>query len=292
MKMTMKQITDLRRSAMKTRVICALLSAMVLMLLPGCGGDGGSGAGTGTVSMDITDAKPLIADDPVEFWVTIEEVLVHSSGGGWASLPLASTPLRINLLAYYGNSTELVPPTELETGHYTQIRIVISEAAMVFEQGGEPVPIDLEIPSGFLRTDKQFDFEVEDGEAAHITIDFDLSQSIKKTGDDEYKMKPVLHIMETESAATIGGEIDAGFFADGPVTITVKRDTEDKEPYTQVMVDKEDETEPTVFEIFWLVPYEEGYIVEFDADGDGTPDHTEVVPALEPGDFHDLDTIQ
>ncbi len=298
---------------MRKRVICALLSAMVLMFLPGCGGDGGSGSGagsgSGTVSMDITDAKPLVVDDPTELWVTIEEVLVHKSGGGWVSLPLPETPLEINLLAYYDNSTELVPPTELVAGHYTQIRIVISKAEMVFDDDGGQVvlPIDLEIPSGFLRTDKQFDFEVAYREAVDITIDFDLSQSIKKTGDDEYKMKPVLHIMETERAATIRGDINAvsfDGFADGTVVVTVIwdkngnqiYDTDVDETYTKVWVTREPDTDPIELRIFWLVP-DQSYIVDFDTDGDEDPNHTEFVPtdplldSLGPGDTADLGLI-
>jgi hypothetical protein len=279
---------------MKTRIICALLSIMVLMLLPGCGGNGGSGSGlssgSGTVSMGITDARPLIVDDPTELWVTIEEVRVHKSGGGWVSLPLPDTPFEINLLAFYdGNTTELVPPTKLDSGHYTQIRIVISEAHMVVD--GNDYLIDLEVPSGFLRIDKQFTFEVEDGEAVDITVHFDMSQSISQTGPYEYKMKPVLHINETQRAAAICGIIVASSFVGDPpqdvvVTVIIKGD----ETYTQVRVAKEVDSEQTNFCVFWLVPGQ-AYTVEFDTNGDGEPEHWESVSALEPGDTFEMGVI-
>jgi hypothetical protein len=280
---------------MKTKIICALLSVMVLMLLPGCGGDGGSGSGSssgsGTVSMGITDAKPLIVDEPTELWVTIEEVRVHKSGGGWVSLLLPDTPFGINLLAFYdGNTTELVPPTKLDSGHYTQIRIVISEAHMVVD--GNDYPINLEVPSGFLRIDKQFTFEVEDGEAVDITVHFDMSQSISQTGPYEYKMKPVLHITETQRAATICGNIDASSFGDPPEDVVVTviwNGIEGDETYTEVRVTKEPGNPATDFCIFWLVPlaFSESYTVQIT---NGFASYVESVayPELGPGDTFDL----
>jgi hypothetical protein len=37
------------------------------------------------------------------------------------------------------------------------------------------------------------------------------------------------------------------------------------------------ETDPTTFQIFWVVP-EENYIVQIDLDGDGLPEYEEFVP--------------
>ena len=67
---------------MKTRVMCVALFAVVLMLVGGCGGGSGgsSDGGSGTVSMSVTDAKPLIPGDPTELWITFEEVRAHKSG--------------------------------------------------------------------------------------------------------------------------------------------------------------------------------------------------------------------
>jgi hypothetical protein len=48
---------------------------------------------------------------------------------------------------------------------------------------------------------------VKGGGAVDITVDFDLSISIVVTGPDEYKLKPVLHIVHTSEAATIQGTI-------------------------------------------------------------------------------------
>ena len=72
---------------MKKRFNYTIFYVVVAMFLFGCGGDGGSSsAGSGTLSMDIADAKPVIPGEPTEVWLTINEVLVHKAGGGgWIS---------------------------------------------------------------------------------------------------------------------------------------------------------------------------------------------------------------
>jgi hypothetical protein len=275
---------------MKTRAICALLSVMILMLLPGCGGDGGSGASTGTVALDIADARPFIdGAEPDELWLVFDEVLVHQSGGGWVSLFLPETPFEINLLAFSdGLTTEFVTPTLVPAGHITQIRFVISSAYMVFD--GDPEPIDLGVPSGVLKTDKQCDWSVEPGGALHYTVHFDLSQSIVETGVGEYKLKPVIHLFDNtpqEAAAICGSIAWDSFVGDPPedVVITVIwTGTEPFETYTKVRVTRQTEIEgdPTEFCIFWLVP-EENYTVQIH---NGSAPFEESVPAgsLEPGE--------
>lgn len=66
-----------------------------------CGsGDGGSSSSSGTVSMNVTDAKPVLPVDNVEsVSIKIEEVSVHKSGGGWITLTLAK-PYTIDLLQF------------------------------------------------------------------------------------------------------------------------------------------------------------------------------------------------
>lgn len=108
-----------------------VISVMSLAVIFGCdGGDGESDSespSTGTVSMSITDAKPMLMENPGKkienVFVTIDEVFVHKSGGGWEPLPLpkSPTPYRIDLLQFSeGNTTELVPPVALQSGAPSQ----------------------------------------------------------------------------------------------------------------------------------------------------------------------------
>jgi hypothetical protein len=268
------------------------VTSLFLLMLTACDGGGGGGsdvssptssegASFGTLSMNITDAKPVLPDGVVNVWITFEEVLAHASGEGWISLPLAQTPYTIDLTQFYsGKTTELVPPVSLESGKYTQIRIVVSEAMIGIDDDEDNV-VDYQepvtIPSGSLKTDKNFPFEVEGGGAVHLTVDFDLSQSIVVTGQQPptYELKPVLHINETDTAATIYGEISEQIFTDCSSTKAIATlYTSNGEIYTQVEVDKVDEidevdNEPAEFSMFWLVP-EEDYIIEVEMGEDCT----------------------
>jgi hypothetical protein len=287
---------------MNRKVIYALFFAMSVVLLAGCGGGGGSGssAGTGTVSLDIADAKPFIdaAEQPAELWISFEAVQVHTSGGGWVSLDLPKTPFEINLLAFYdGQTTEFATPTRIPAGHITQIRFEIKEAWMVFPEG--PVErIDLDVPSGTLKTDQQIDRTLLNGGVLSLTVHFDLSQSIVRSGPEsnpKYHLKPVIHLFnnEPDEAATICGSITPeSFVAGNPEKIDVYVDLEksgvtETQPYTHVTVLKESKTDPTDFCIYWLVPLaddennDENYDITIDNGVDGP--YYYLVPELASG---------
>jgi hypothetical protein len=288
---------------------------LLLLILSACDGGGGGGeldvssptssegASFGTLSMNITDAKPVLPEGTVNVWITFEEVLAHASGAGWISLPLAQTPYTIELTQFYsGNTTELVPPVSLESGKYTQMRIVVSSAMITIDDGVNVNDYTVTIPSESLKTDKNFPFEVVGGGAVHLTVDFDLSQSIVVTGQQppSYELKPVLHIVDTAEAATIRGSISATTFdanSSSGAIITVIWDKDgdtvlsgEDEEYTKVQVQKAaSPAEFTEFNVFWLVP-NQGYMVEIDMDADSAPEFDEFVGPgdLERGSVYDL----
>jgi hypothetical protein len=293
------------------------ISLLSLAITFGCGGGGGGSdsgsSGTGTISMSMTDAKPMLPAGVTNCFVTIDEVLVHSSGGGWQSLPMARTPYTIDLLQFTeGLTTEFVPPVALPSGKYTQVRLSVVNAKIRFNNDPNN-EVDLKIPSENLKTDQNFDVDVDESAAVDITIDFDLSKSIVvegPAGNPSYKLKPVLHLVETAEAATIEGFIaNSAFPAGGYVIISVLDST--GQEYTTVQVDKD--TTPgaseTSYAIFWLVP-DQAYTVKInynpgqddDSITDGVQDNYDesifVPPAsdpeypdgtLQPGDVYQLD---
>jgi hypothetical protein len=273
--------------SMDKKAFCFLLLLVVPLILSGCGGGNSSDGGgvnlnnTGTVSIRVTDAKPVLPLGVERVLITFDEVSVHKTGGGWISLPLALSPYTIDLLQFSdGKTTELVPPVSLISGKYTQIRIGVTEAFITINGVDYPV----EIPSENLKTDKEFDFEVVGGGAVDLMVDFDLSQSIVVTGQNTYKLKPVLHVNETQEAATLHGEISDATFGSAEATIIVTWDKDqsgglsiDDEEYTRVTVTK-GPVDPTEFSIYWLVP-DEGYNVEIEVGG--TLAYEEFVPWFE-----------
>lgn len=258
----------------KIVALLTILHALTIMLYA-CGGGGGGGSTTaqsGSLSLAVTDAKPALPPGIVQVLVTIDEVSVHQSGGDWVSLPLAQTPFTIDLLQFTdGRTTQLVPQATLTSGKYTQVRLGV-QSAMIVTDAGQQIPV--EIPSGNLKTDKNFDFDVTGGGAVDLTVDFDLSQSLVVTGFSMYKLKPVLHLVRTAQAATITGSIAAATYgAENQATLIVTQDSDNSgnltpgdEEYTRLVVAK-GSSGPTSFSIFWLVP-DQTYIVEVQIGGD------------------------
>ena len=270
------------------KLYCGLSICVVMLVTLSCsdgGGSSGTTAGSGIVTMSITDAKPMLPDNITAFKVKFDEILVHKSGGGWISLPLAESPHVIDLLQFIdGDTTEFVPPVRLEYGKYTQVRIVISEAWITVNEGNNEIEYVVTIPSENLKTNKNFVFDVEDPTGVDIIVDFDLSMSLKvdnNTSPSTYSCKPVLHLAETRKAATIVGRInDADFGDEDYATVTVfVRDSNNSsyEEYTKIMVTNTASENPETFTIFWLVPNKE-YLVEIDSEGTsgGTIDRIDV----------------
>lgn len=265
--------------------ILALLAAVLLGGAWGCG----EGSGSGTVAISLADAKPQLPAEVEQVLVTFSEVSVHKAEGDWVSLPMPETPFTVDLLQFAdGKSTRLVPLVELDSGRYTQVRLELADNQAgqdprncLVTEGGQRIP--LTVPSGFLRTDKNFEFEVEGGAAVDLTVHFDLSRSIVAQGNGRYHLKPVLHLQETTQAARIQGEIAASSFGgSGEATVTVTP-VGDREPYTTVVVEKLPDLESMPFTVYWLVA---GFSYEVKVEVEGRQPFVETVaaPALEPGE--------
>ena len=174
-----------------------------LGLLVGCGGDDLTGVGRGNLSIRITDG-PFA--DAKAVLVAFSEVQVHRSGGGWEVVPFVggSTSRTCDLKKLQG-AQDVLGVGALPEGHYTQIRLVVSAAALYFENaasgaacaasiaapGGRSAA--LEIPSGEVKLNREFD--VPASGATTITLDFDGDQSIHETGNGRYRMNPVIAVV-------------------------------------------------------------------------------------------------
>jgi len=240
-------------------------------------GDGGTGSTRyGEVLVNMTDVKPLLpegAENVTNLLISISGISVHKSGGRWISLPLEEGPPHtIDLLQFInGKTTEIVPPVLLEYGKYTQIRLEIESATIRFDNDVES---DVVIPSGHIKTDKNFLFDVNEPGPIGIIIDFDLSQSLEVTdpfGTPSYILNPVLHIVDALKAVTINGKIaQRSFVAGQKAEVTVFTPNSGIQggykEYTKIEVSESD-TDPTEFSIYWIVP-DEDYRVEIKFDPD------------------------
>jgi len=256
---------------MKKRVFCAIFSGIILMLLFGCGGGGDSGANSGTLSVDIADAKPLLPDGITGLEIQFDKVRVHTSGGGWEDCDVITDPIDL-LQLHSGKSAVLVPNCLIKAGKITQLRFEIENARIVKSGVVEDMNLmDLDVPpSGTLKTDKNFTVDIENGAFVALTAHFDPTRSIVVTGppNSSYRLKPVIHLLHTHKAATICGGINPETFSDSRAIVTVIVDKDENwisddsdELYAQIAVEKDSDDDPTNFCTYWVDP-EQQYIIE------------------------------
>ncbi|HEY0879529.1 MAG TPA: DUF4382 domain-containing protein [Zeimonas sp.] len=190
----------------------------VAAVVAACGG-GGGGGGTGTLGVSLTDA-PACGYDNV--WVTVTKVRVHKSDaaddadGGWSELLVdGGAGRRIDLLSLQNGVLADLGQTTLPEGHYTQVRLVLSDAdgANQLTLTGDPTPISLDTPSAQQSGLKlKHGFDVAAGEEVDLVLDFDACKSIVKRGNqDRYNLKPVVSVMPI-----VVGSIEGGAVAPAP----------------------------------------------------------------------------
>ena len=253
---------------MKKGVFCAIFTGIILMLLWGCGGSGGSGADSGTLSVDIADAKPLLPDDITGLEIQFSKVRVHTSGGGWEDCDVITDPIDL-LQLHSGKSAALVPNCPIKAGKITQLRFEIESARIV--KSGVVEDMDLDVPpSETLKTDKNFTVDMGNGAFVALTAHFDPTRSIVVTGppNSSYRLKPVIHLLHTHKAATICGGINPETFSDSRAIVTVVVDKDEnwisddsEELYAQIAVEKDSDDDPTNFCTYWVDPKQQ-YIIE------------------------------
>lgn len=203
---TVQQPHKLRRIRMRNRCFAALTAVVLLMLvLAGCGGGGGSNQG-GTIYLRLTDA-PLAGVEKVE--ITISKIVVHKSGSGPITLKEFETPVTIDLLEYRYDGTDsstypLLSDTPLTAGHYTWVRLEITEASVTVD--GVERPIDVtKLPQRGIQFIHPFD--VADSDKTGLLLDFNAGKSIK-FNNGVYSMNPVTYMVPIVLAGSVKGTVE------------------------------------------------------------------------------------
>jgi hypothetical protein len=145
----------------------------------------------GTLTLKITDAPGDL--NISEALITISYVEVHIAAGGnnssaeWVSVVNESQQFDLIQLV---NVTDILGSTLLDVGIYTQIRLHIAEALVTIDD----VQYDLEIPSKTVKLVNQFIIEPEN--TTTLILDFDIQESVHKTGSDKYILQPTIKVIE------------------------------------------------------------------------------------------------
>lgn len=142
--------------------------------------------------------------------VTFSEVTAHrDTEADFTKVPFAGgATARTCDLKKLQTAQDVLGAGTLAGGRYTQIRLVVSSAALYFENASSGSPCaatisapagrnaPLEIPSGEVKLNRQF--EVPAGGATTILLDFDGDASIHETGSGRFIMNPVISVISVQ----------------------------------------------------------------------------------------------
>jgi len=166
-----------------------------------------------STSPEETQGQILIkmVDNPADYDevnIAVSRVEVHKaesdSSSGW--FVINSTPAVYDLLTLRNGASVVLGNKSLDAGHYSQIRLIIGTGSNIVVDGNF---YNLTIPSGVQSGIKlNHAFEIEAGNIYELMLDFDVDHSIVKTGNSEYKLKPVIRLVPTIISGTISGTIN------------------------------------------------------------------------------------
>ena len=172
------------------------------LLILGCddAGDGDVTSGSGTFKIEVFDSPP--PDSVENIFITIKEVSVHKAGGGWDTL--SQPEVTLDFLELINGVTASLVDEPLESGDYTQLRLVVADSNTVVING-ESYP--LKIPSGTETGIKlNLNFTILDDEIIEVMVDFDASKSITWT-PGKYLLSPVFKVFKKVLSGTIAGSV-------------------------------------------------------------------------------------
>jgi hypothetical protein len=202
---------------MKVPKLWALIaSSLFIFILAACGPE----INTGTLSLSLSDATTA---EYSAVYVTIEEVQVHNNeDGSWQRV--ASPNKTYNLLELVNGVREQLGITELETAHYTQMRLIIGKSPddtinLLSERhpyanyiiDNADTYYELKIPSGYQTGIKiVHGFDITEDETTELILDFDASRSIVKAGNSgQWLLKPTVKVLDTADYSIISGTVTA-----------------------------------------------------------------------------------
>ena len=188
----------------KNVILLTLITAFGLIF--GCSDDNVTSpkSDTGTLRVLLTDATA--AYDEVN--VTFSEVSVHlgseiseaDSLSNW--IVISDEVKTFDLLTLSNGVTSLLGEKTLDEGHYTQLRLTLTDAVVVVDG----TPYKLDVPSGVLKFVSGFDIKAET--PMELIVDFDAARSIHQTvKNGDYKLKPTIRIIKQIEAGSIGGTV-------------------------------------------------------------------------------------
>jgi hypothetical protein len=183
-----------------------ILVAAAMLTVVACDSSPTAPGSTGTLNLMLKDTP---FSDAKALFVTFSTVSAHLSGGEFTTLPFSGgASSRTCDLKKLTTAQDVLGTGPLATGHYTQLRLVVSNATLYFDNASSGTACAaaitapagrlglVTIPSGDLRLNREFD--VTSNTVTTILLDFDGDQSMKETGNGNYTMTPVINVVSVQ----------------------------------------------------------------------------------------------
>ena len=182
------------------------LVVAALLIVVACDSSSTAPTSTGTLNLMLKDTP---FSDAKALFVTFSSVSAHLSGGDFTTLPFSGgASSRMCDLKKLTTAQDVLGTGALATGHYTQLRLVVSNATLYFDNASQSSACaatstapagrlaSLTIPSGDLRLNREFD--VASNIVTTILLDFDGNQSVKEAGNGNFTMTPVVTVVSVQ----------------------------------------------------------------------------------------------
>ena len=180
-----------------------------------------------------TQLTVLLTDAPIDYVAAAmvdigEVVLVPADGGSHIVLSEDGTDGPVNLLELQDAATSVLAEAEIESGSYSQLRLIVESASVTLIDGytftDGSTEKDLKVPSGAQTgiklllsagdgDDSDQPLEIPPGELM-LVVDFDVSRSFVIQGNPEtpagihgMHFKPTLRVVVLDVAGSISGTV-------------------------------------------------------------------------------------
>ncbi|SDE84515.1 DUF4382 domain-containing protein [Cellulophaga baltica] len=202
---------------MKLKLVFTSILSMVFLLFGCSDNNDTANGGTGTLSIQLTDA-PFLYDMVAEANVTIFKIDARYKGAvetdsvsadGNSFITLSEEEVPINLLELTNGITENLVNLEVPAGTYDLVRVYVKGVNAILNDG---TVYDLNVPSGEQTGIKVFiqpGLVVQGGLSSDLLLDFDVSKSfVAKGGRNNlsgFNFKPVIKASNLATAGTLKG---------------------------------------------------------------------------------------
>ncbi|NVJ47064.1 MAG: DUF4382 domain-containing protein [Cytophagia bacterium] len=198
------------------KTLKTLIAALVVttgLVFTSCDDNGDEMSGTGTVSVEATDAA-VDAENISGVYLAIDEVQVIANGTMKNSITF-DEPETFNLMAYQNGQTKFLGEAEVDAGAYDEVRLILNSTSQAWVEFTDNTTQEIDVPSGSTSGYKIFgDFEVLANGMSEVVLDVDLRKALVQQGNGDYNLRPTARLISKTTSGTIQGAIDMSDYQD------------------------------------------------------------------------------